>query len=194
MDVKMRKDIEIILASGSPRRKQLLDQAGLQFKIINPSTDEHFPPGLPIEEIPVYIAENKAKAVPENHITTHSALIAADTIVVLHDQIIGKPADRAEAIKILSALSGNKHQVITGVVIIYQQQKIHFAEITEVDFRELTLQQIEYYIDHFQPYDKAGAYAIQEWIGLIGVEKINGCYFNVMGLPVGRVLDALQQL
>ena len=178
-----------ILASQSPRRKQLLEWAEIDFDIIVHPTDESYPAGLTPEEVAVYIAEEKAKAVlPQANGKT---IIAADTIVVLGDEIIGKPKDRRDAIHILSRLSNSTHQVITGVAIINNHHQISFSDTTEVHFHNLTKEQIEFYKDKYQPYDKAGAYAIQEWIGVVGIKSVHGDFYNVMGLPVSRVVQAL---
>lgn len=184
---------KIILASQSPRRKQLLQWAEVPFDVIVKETDEHFPPGLSAEEVAVYIARNKAMAV-QSTLTEKETVLAADTIVVLGESIIGKPVHREEAVSILLALSGEKHRVITGVVIRKGEQEIAFADITEVEFHDLTLEQIEFYVDNYKPYDKAGAYAIQEWIGVVGIRSINGDFYNVMGLPVSKVVKVLKQL
>lgn len=183
---------KIILASQSPRRKQLLEWAEIPFEIVVKETDELYPPGLSPEEIAVYVAKNKALAVQE--ITGPGKIVlAADTIVVLNEAIIGKPVHREEAVSILFALSGEKHKVITGVVIRKDDQEIAFADSTEVKFHKLTIEQIEYYVDKYKPYDKAGAYAIQEWIGVVGIKSIDGDFYNVMGLPVSRVVKALSK-
>ncbi len=182
----------VVLASQSPRRKQLLEWAEVPFDIIVESTDESYPDGLPIQDIPVHIARNKALAVA--HKVNGKTIIAADTVVVLNDEIIGKPRDRVHAISILQRLAGNKHLVITGVVIQHNSKEIAFADSTEVTFHHLSLEQIAAYVDKYQPYDKAGAYAIQEWIGVVGIKSINGDFYNVMGLPVSRVVQALESL
>jgi septum formation protein len=183
----------IILASQSPRRKQLLEWAEVPFEIIIRETDESYPTNLSVEEIAIHIAKNKVLAVKQaNNISI--PVLAADTIVVLNNRVIGKPKDREDAINILTDLSGQKHHVITGVVIIYGDKEISFADKTEVNFHTLSKAQIEFYIDKYKPYDKAGAYAIQEWIGVIGIESINGDFYNVMGLPVSRVIKALETL
>ena len=182
---------KIILASQSPRRKQLLEWAEQPFTVIVSDTDESYPDGLLMDEIAMHIARNKALAVKKT-LTGNEIILAADTIVVLNNKIIGKPANREDAINILSALSGQQHQVITGVVIINNEKEIAFADTTSVQFYELTPAQIEFYVDKYQPYDKAGAYAIQEWIGVVGIRSVNGDFYNVMGLPVSRVLQALQ--
>lgn len=183
---------KIILASQSPRRKQLLEWAEIPFEIIVQSTDESYPDNLPVDEIAIHIARNKALAVLQSQQVTIPVL-AADTIVVLNNEVIGKPANRADAIAILSKLSGQKHTVITGVVIILGEKEIAFADTTAVEFHPLTREQIEFYVDKYQPYDKAGAYAIQEWIGVVGIKAVNGDFYNVMGLPVSRVVQALLQ-
>ena len=182
----------IILASQSPRRKQLLEWAEVPFIISVKETDEKFPPGLKPEEVAVYIARNKALAIQQTG-NTDEIILAADTIVVLNDNIIGKPVHREEAISILIALAGEKHQVITGVVIRKGEQETAFADITEVEFYDLTLEQIEFYVDKYKPYDKAGAYAIQEWIGVVGIKSVKGDFYNVMGLPVSRVVRELEK-
>jgi septum formation protein len=142
------------------------------------------------EEVAVHIARNKALAVQQMR-NTDEIVLAADTIVVLNDNIIGKPVHREEAISILIALSGEKHRVITGVVIRKGEKELAFADITEVEFHELTVEQIEFYVDKYKPYDKAGAYAIQEWIGVVGIKSVKGDFYNVMGLPVSRVVREL---
>ncbi len=183
---------KIILASQSPRRKQLLEWAEVPFDVLVKETDEHFPPGLGPGETALYIARNKAMAVQAS-LSDTDIVLAADTIVVLGDHIIGKPVHREEAISILLALSGEKHRVITGVVIRKGEQEIAFADVTEVEFHPLSITQIEFYVDKYKPYDKAGAYAIQEWIGVVGIKEINGDFYNVMGLPVSKVVMALTQ-
>ncbi|HMI77660.1 MAG TPA: Maf family nucleotide pyrophosphatase [Ferruginibacter sp.] len=190
---------KIILASQSPRRKQLLEWAEIPFDVLVKETDESYPEGLPIEEIAIHIARNKALAVEKTYkvsknLTGLMPILAADTIVVLENRIIGKPKDREDAVNILSALSGKQHRVITGVVILHDEKEIAFAETTEVHFHELSLVQIEFYIDKYKPYDKAGAYATQEWIGVVGIKSVTGDFYNVMGLPVSRVVKALQGL
>ena len=187
----------IILASQSPRRKQLLEWAEIPFEIMVQSTDESFPPGMPVPEVPVHIAREKGIAVRKKYEALHhdtNIIIAADTVVVLGNTIIGKPKDRADALDILARLSGNKHQVITGVVLLKGEQEIAFADTTDVWFHPLTEEQIAFYVDKYQPYDKAGAYAIQEWIGVVGIKSIQGDFYNVMGLPVSRVVSELGRL
>ena len=184
---------KIILASQSPRRKQLLEWAKVTFEIVVQETDESYPEDYDMGRTAIHIARNKALAVKQIR-GTEIPILAADTIVVLKYNIIGKPKDREDAVRILLSLSGKKHHVITGVVILYADKEISFAETTEVVFHPLTQQQIEFYVDNYKPYDKAGAYAIQEWIGVVGIKTIKGDFYNVMGLPVSRVVQALQNL
>lgn len=181
---------KIILASQSPRRKQLLEWAEIPFDVMVANTDESYPEHLSPEEVAVHIARNKAIAIQQS-INSSIPVLAADTIVVLQQEIIGKPVDRADAINILSRLAGNHHKVITGVVIVKGNEEISFADVTDVEFHPLTAAQIEFYVDKYQPYDKAGAYAIQEWIGVVGIKAIHGDFYNVMGLPVSRVVQAV---
>lgn len=184
-----------ILASQSPRRKQLLEWAEIDFEIIVSDADESFPEGLPMDDVAIFIARNKALAVQQSlQQQNKQVIIAADTIVVLNNEVIGKPKDREDAIAILKKLSGNKHDVITGVVIISGGKEIAFADTTAVEFHPLTDEQVEFYVDKYKPYDKAGAYAIQEWIGVVGIKSIKGDFYNVMGLPVSRVVQQLQML
>ena len=188
-----------ILASQSPRRKTLLEWAELPFDIIVSDSDENYPADLALDKVPVFIAQNKAIAVQEKIIANQpehigKCIIAADTVVVLDTTIIGKPNSREDAIESLTALSGRSHKVITGVVLIYNGAVHSFSETTEVIFHELTLAQIEFYVDNYKPFDKAGAYAIQEWIGVVGIKSIQGDFYNVMGLPVSKLLQTIKQL
>lgn len=181
----------IILASKSPRRKMLLEWAEIPFEIRVADTAETYPAGTKTDEVPIVIAREKAHAIIK---TKNEIILAADTVVVLNEEIIGKPNDAAHAKEILRKLSGNTHRVITGVVILHQEQEVAFSDITEVTFNALSDDQIDFYIEKYKPYDKAGAYAIQEWIGVTGIKNINGDFYNVMGLPVSRVVKTLQQL
>ena len=185
-----------ILASQSPRRKQLLAWADIEFDIIVSAAAEDFPPDMDVQEVPVHIAQKKAIAVQQKikeEFPIHQGkwIIAADTIVVLENEIIGKPIDRADAIAILQKLSGKTHRVITGVYLVNDTESSYFSETTLVHFHPLTLSQIEYYVDQYQPYDKAGAYGIQDWIGVVGIRGIEGDFYNVMGLPVSKLLGYL---
>jgi septum formation protein len=190
----------IILASSSPRRKQLLEWAEVPFEVVVKSIEENYPASLPAEDVPVFIARQKAievnkfldEAFHQQH--ANKPILAADTVVVLGSQIIGKPVNRNDAIEILQALSGKTHLVITGVVIQYDNHEVAFSDITSVEFHPLTIQQIEFYVDKYEPYDKAGAYAIQEWIGVVGIKSVQGDFYNVMGLPVSRVVQELGRL
>lgn len=185
-----------ILASQSPRRKQLLAWADIEFDIIVSAAEEDFPSDMDVQEVPVHIAQKKAMAVQQkikDEFPIHQGkwIIAADTIVVLENEIIGKPIDRADAISILQKLSGKTHRVITGVYLVNDKESSSFSETTLVHFHPLRLSQIEYYVDQYQPYDKAGAYGIQDWIGVVGIRGIEGDFYNVMGLPVSKLLGYL---
>jgi septum formation protein len=188
---------KFILASQSPRRKTLLEWAELPFEVIVSAANEDYPATLPINEVPVFIALNKANAVKEkigHDKWQDTCIIAADTVVVLAQQIIGKPIDEKDAINSLQRLSGKVHQVITGVVLMYQEKMISFSETTQVEFHHLAQEQIEFYVSKYKPYDKAGGYAIQEWIGVVGIKSIQGDFYNVMGLPVSKLLQKIKQL
>ena len=180
---------KIILASQSPRRKQLMEAAELDFDIVIADVDETNPPGMPGEEVPVFLAKKKAAAIEAQH--PDALIIAADTVVLLDHLILGKPAGEEDALKMLQQLAGRMHQVVTGVCMQQGEKQLSFSVTTQVHFRPLTERQIRHYISHYKPFDKAGSYAIQEWIGMIGIEKINGDYYNVMGLPIGEVVKRL---
>lgn len=179
----------IILASKSPRRKQILQWAEIPFEIFSEHTDETYPNDLSVTEIPIFIAKQKAAAVSDKF--SDRIILAADTIVVLDEKIIGKPLNEQMAIQTLEKLSDNTHEVITGVSIQKGEKQICFAEITKVRFHELSSSQIAYYISQYKPFDKAGSYGIQEWIGVVGIQSITGDFYNVMGLPISRVVQAL---
>jgi septum formation protein len=188
------KDFHIILGSESPRRHYLLKELGLDYEIlVNKNVEETHPDGLSKQEIPVYLAELKSRAIMES-IPEDTLLITADTIVWLEGRVINKPKDRTDAVSILNSLSGNKHEVLTGVCLRTKEKKHSFFASTLVWFAPLGNDEINYYIDHYKPFDKAGAYGVQEWIGYIGIEKIEGSYFNVMGLPIQKVYHALKAL
>jgi len=180
---------KIILASKSPRRKQLLESANIPFEVITKNTRENYPPTLSVEEVAKYLAQKKAKAVAAKH--PDRIVLAADTIVTIHNTILGKPTDKEDAIHMLQVLSNQVHTVITGVCMQQHDKEMLFIATTKVYFNPLTIAQIEYYIDTYKPYDKAGAYGIQDWIGVIGIHYIKGDFYNVMGLPVNLVLKAL---
>lgn len=182
---------EIILGSQSPRRQELLSDLGLQFKVQSMNVEEDFPPGLGMNEIPVYLAELKASAfLPQ--LKSNQLVITADTIVWLDGQEMNKPADYQDGYRMLKALSGKKHQVITGVCLLSTKKKISFFTSTDVWFKSLSDPEIHYYLENFKPYDKAGAYGIQEWIGYIGIHHIEGSFHNVMGLPVQSLYEQLK--
>ncbi len=182
---------KIILASQSPRRKQLMEAAEIAFEIVIADVDETNPPGMAGELVPEHLAKKKAAAIETDY--PDSIIIAADTIVLLDGNILGKPKDAADAEHILSQLSGRVHRVVTGVCIQKGDKQHSFSTVTEVHFRKLSAEQISHYVTNYKPFDKAGAYAIQEWIGMIGIEKIDGDYYNVMGLPIGEVVLALRE-
>ena len=188
----------IVLASRSPRRKQLLEWAEIDFDILTKETEETYPDDLPVEDVPLYIARNKALAVQQSDIykryESGNIIVAADTIVVLEGSIIGKPHNEDDAVTILTRLSGKTHRVITGVVMMTDQKEVAFSDITEVSFHDLSIEEINHYVKHYKPLDKAGAYAIQEWIGVTGIKSINGDFYNVMGLPVSRVVKELKNM
>lgn len=183
---------KIILASKSPRRSQLLREAGFQFEIRTKEVEETYPPTLPAEEVAEYLAEKKADAV-KDFITDDEIIITSDTTVVMGNTIFGKPKDARDAFDILTTLSGKSHQVITGVCLLSKDKKKVFKGISKVYFDKLTKKEIQYYIDEFKPYDKAGAYAIQEWIGLCKIKKVKGTYSNIVGLPMRKVYKELMK-
>lgn len=181
----------LILASKSPRRQELLRQAGIPFIIQTKDTDEDFPADMPVNMVARFLAEKKAEAFSahsEDHI-----ILTADTTVVVEEMVLNKPADAKEAAEMLRMLSGRSHRVISAACILHRQQGISFDDTTEVFFRQLTNSEIEHYIQEYKPFDKAGSYGIQEWIGLIGIEKIIGSFYTVMGLPVHKVYQHLQK-
>jgi len=168
-----------------------MKEAGFEFTVEKPDVEEDFPAELPVELVAKYLAEKKAEYFRMN--MKNEIVITADTVVILKGLIMNKPADRNEAITMLSALSGNTHQVMTGVSIISKEREINFDDTTEVTFQSLTKEEIEYYVDHYKPYDKAGAYGAQDWIGMVAIQKIKGSYFNVMGLPIHLVYQHLHK-
>lgn len=184
----------IILASNSPRRRELLAGLGIDFEVrVLPDIEESFPSALPVAEIAQYIAKEKAEAY-RCVMVPNDLVITADTIVVADDEVMGKPHDAADACRMLRKLSGRTHQVITGVCLTTQAQQRQFSVTTDVTFKVLTENEINYYVTTYRPFDKAGAYGIQEWIGYIGVTGLQGSYFNVMGLPVQRIYAELTLL
>ena len=182
----------VVLASNSPRRKELLGGLGIDFEVRTlQDIDESYPVTLKGEEIPMYISGKKAEAYKQS-MADDEMIITADTIVYDDGQVLGKPKDRGEAIQMLRDLSGHAHEVITGVSIVTKEKTTQFASTSKVTFAELTDEEIAYYVDHYKPFDKAGAYGIQEWIGYVAVTRIEGSYFNVMGLPIQRLYTELK--
>lgn len=182
----------IILASKSPRRQELLRLMDLDFRIVLKDVDESYPLGLSPEEIAVYIARKKATAFDEN--VSDEVVLTADTIVSIGDTILGKPENEEHAVEMLNLLSGNVHQVITGVCLFYKQEYHAFFDVSDVTFRQMSDEEIRHYVSKYQPMDKAGSYGIQEWVGLTGIVKINGSYTNVVGLPTEKLYQALVRL
>jgi septum formation protein len=182
--------MQILLASQSPRRQQLLKDIGLDFKTIQPKGEEIYPNNLDIKKVPLFLAQQKSYSITLN---TNEILITADTIVIVENEIIGKPKDEKEAIAMLQKLSNKKHVVITGVYIRTLTHEKGFDNQTSVYFKNLSEKQINYYISNYKPLDKAGSYGIQDWIGLVGIQKIEGCFYNVMGLPVSELYEVLQK-
>lgn len=186
----MLQGIKLILASSSPRRQYLMREAGFSFTVENPETDESFPAELPVTQVARYLAAKKAESF---RIKIHDEVVlTADTVVLLDDKILNKPKSRTEAVEMLHQLSGRTHLVMTGVCILSAEKEVSFDDTTEVTFGQLTSDEIHYYVDTFKPFDKAGSYGAQDFIGMIGIEKIKGSYFNVMGLPIHKVYQVLK--
>jgi septum formation protein len=186
------KNHKIVLASKSPRRQELMKGLDISFEVRTMEVDESFPPALQREEIPLFLSKLKAQAfLPE--MKANEVVITADTVVWVNDHVLNKPEDRDEAIAMVNELSGNQHVVYTGVTITTKDKALSFYDETKVYFEALTQEEIEYYIDKYQPYDKAGSYGVQEFIGYMGINKLEGSYFNVMGLPVHQVYKKLME-
>lgn len=192
MFINSLNNIDVILASGSPRRKQLLEDAGIKFRILTKQVEENYPVYLQRTDIPLYLSKIKAHSLKTDF--PDSLIIAADTVVVQRRDVLNKPASPEEAKQMLLKLSNNMHEVITGVTICYKGQERSFYDITEVFFKPLTEEYINYYIENYKPFDKAGSYGIQEWIGMVGIQKIQGDFYNVMGLPVSKLVNELEKL
>jgi len=187
----MELKYKLILASNSPRRKELLAGLGVPFEVrVLQDIDEHYPESLPVNEVARYIAKEKADAY-RRIVAADELIITADTVVIVGDEILGKPMDEADAVRMLRLLSGRTHQVTTGVCLLTAEKERCFDVTTDVTFKTLTDEEIHYYVNRYRPFDKAGAYGIQEWIGYIGVTGLNGSYYNVMGLPVQRIYQEL---
>ena len=184
-------DRRVILASASPRRRQLMEEAGMRFTLAPKfECDENYPSTLLAADVAAYLSALKSNAYPEP-LGEGDILVTADTTVVIDERVLGKPADRTEAYEMLRAMSGRSHKVYTGVTLRSNVQQRTFSVETEVCFREISDEEIYYYVDNFRPYDKAGAYGIQEWIGYVAIERIEGSFYNVMGLPVQRLYTEL---
>ena len=185
------KDLDIIMASRSSRRHAILRQLDIPFRITPLDVEESYPANLSVEKVAEYISNLKVEAYPEEKMDDHSLVISADTVVIVDHIILGKPKDEKEAKEMLKMLSGNSHQVITGVSLRSKTKTNSFSSLTQVRFKKLTDEEIDYYILEYQPFDKAGAYGIQEWIGKIGVEWIEGSFYNVMGLPIQKLYQEM---
>ena len=187
------KNYRLILASQSPRRRQLLSDAGIEFTLADRfECDETFPQDMPAEDVAEYLSRLKSEAYPEP-LAEGDILLTADTVVIADNRVLGKPSDRAEAIEMISLLSGCDHEVITGCTLRTATRQRSFSVRSKVHFRALDREEIEYYVDCYRPFDKAGAYGIQEWIGYVGIEGIEGSFYNVMGLPVQRLYSILKE-
>ena len=179
----------LIVASSSPRRQYLMREAGFTFTVEKPDVDESFPDDLPVDQVAKYLAEKKGEYFRMS--MKDEVVLTADTVVIRGEKILNKPLDRNEAIDMLSDLSGKAHNVMTGVCILSKEKEISFDDLTEVTFQQLSRSEIEFYVDNYKPYDKAGAYGAQDWIGMVAIQKIVGSYFNVMGLPIHKVYQQL---
>lgn len=184
----------LVLASGSPRRRWLLNELGLEFTVEPRNAEETYSPELKKHEIPEYLAGKKADAFSENEFDDGKIVMTADTIVWINGRELNKPADEAEAKEMIRELSGTSHEVYTGICLRWKGDRIIDHDLSKVFFRELTEPEIDHYVSTYKPLDKAGAYGIQEWIGYVGIEKIEGCYFNVMGLPLRKVYAGLMDI
>lgn len=183
---------KIVLGSASPRRKQLVEGLGLPCEVRKKSVDEYYPEDLDVYKVPEYLAELKSEPLVAG-LSENEVLLTSDTVVIMNGEILHKPKDADEARKMLKNLSGSMNEVVTGVCLISAHHKTVFSSITKVYFSELRKEDVEFYIEQYKPFDKAGAYGIQEWIGQVGVERIEGCFYNVMGLPVHLVWEQLHR-
>ena len=182
----------IILASKSPRRQELLRGMGVDFEILTKETDERFPSDMPLDEVPKYLSLQKSLAFTDDELPADYLLITSDTVVICESEILGKPKDREDATRMLQLLSGKTHHVVTGVTVRSAEKTESFAVRSNVTFAQLDADEINYYIEHCKPYDKAGAYGIQEWIGYVGISGLEGSFYNVMGLPTRRLYQCLK--
>ena len=182
----------IVLASKSPRRQELLKGIGVDFTILTKDVDESYPERLPLIDVAPCLSLKKAKAFEEAELPENYMVITADTVVIVDNEILGKPADREDAVRMLNMLSGKVHKVITGVTVHTKEKTKTFSVTSKVEFDQLDMEEIDHYVDGFRPYDKAGAYGVQEWIGYIGVCNVEGSYYNVMGLPTQKLYKVLK--
>ena len=183
---------QVILASKSPRRQELLRGMGMEFSIMTKETDERFPPEMPLDEVPKYLSLQKSLAFADEELPADYLLITSDTVVICEGEILGKPKDREDAARMLQLLSGKTHHVVTGVTMRSAEKTESFAVRSNVTFAQLDEEEIDYYIEHCKPFDKAGAYGIQEWIGYVGISGLEGSFYNVMGLPTRRLYQCLK--
>lgn len=186
------KKYHIILASKSPRRQELLRGMGMEFSILTKETDESFPSEMPLDEVPKYLSLQKSLAFSDDELPADYLLITSDTVVICEGEILGKPKDREDAARMLSLLSGKTHHVVTGVTVRSAEKTESFAVRSNVTFAQLDDEEINYYIEHCKPFDKAGAYGIQEWIGYVGISGLEGSFYNVMGLPTRKLYQCLK--
>ena len=186
----MKLKRQLILASSSPRRQYLMREAGFEFTLEKPGIDESFPPETPVGQVAKYLALKKAAYFRPN--LKDQIVVTADTVVILFNRLLNKPRDKNEACEMLASLSGRTHRVMTGVCILSREKEDSFDDTTEVTFQSLSKEEIAFYVDHYKPYDKAGAYGAQDWIGMVAIKKIEGSYFNVMGLPIHMVYERLK--
>ena len=182
----------IILASKSPRRQELLRGMGVKFAILTKETPENFPAEMPLDKVPEYLSLQKSMAFDESELPESYLVITSDTVVIAENEILGKPKDRNDALRMLALLSGKTHHVVTGVTIRTAEKIKNFGVKTKVTFANLDVEEMAYYVDDYHPYDKAGAYGIQEWIGYVGITGLNGSFYNVMGLPTRRLYQVLK--
>lgn len=187
------KKYNIVLASKSPRRQELLKGIGVDFTILTKEVDENYPQRLPAIDVAPFLSLKKAKAFEDAELPDNYMVITADTVVIVENEILGKPKDRDDAVRMMNLLSGKMHKVVTGVTVHTKEKTKTFSVTSKVTFETLDNQEIDYYIDNFKPYDKAGAYGVQEWIGYIGVSNVEGSYYNVMGLPTQRLYKVLKE-
>jgi len=187
------KKYQIILASKSPRRQELLRGMGVDFEILTKETPENYPADLPLDEVPKYLSLQKSLAFNDDELPADYLLITSDTVVICEGEILGKPKDREDAERMLQLLSGKTHHVVTGVTVRSAEKTVSFAVRSNVTFAQLDAEEIDYYIEHCKPFDKAGAYGIQEWIGYVGISGLEGSFYNVMGLPTRKLYQCLKE-